>query len=150
MNGQVYLGDRAFSEAGTNIAAGLLQAEQEVLAQTDWRGDATIVLVAGGKPQCGAVSDEHTGGDCTLQWEADALAEADRLEAAGWDIHVVGIAEPGGVDDVFLAQLARGPRGTYTQVDTAAGVSAALDGVARAMGIHVVSMLSFGIHDARD
>lgn len=128
--------DRAFYQAGSNPAPGLVRA-REILSNRFSNGEPTVVLITPTFPRCGPNVLASDIPDCDNRFLADTSAALEALDGDKVTTHVVAIAPAGSQSDVQLSTFTTG-RGLYRRVGRGDQVAGALSDIARDLRVQVV------------
>ncbi len=133
------VGDRAYSYAGSNPAAGLSEAYFMLDEIPENFRERTVVLVTSKGPNCGPLIETEGVIDslCEADWTDETYDALDLLDDLGANVHVVALTTTGSDDDIFLSGLTAG-RGKYLPTDNIGSLQDQLIEVARDVRLQVV------------
>lgn len=132
--------DNSYAWAGTNTAAGLRGAADELEANGEEDADWVVILVSDGKPSCETPTWDAAPNvaDCDEQYRTDAFLMADRLEEMGASTWVIDV----NLDDDAeqrdrMSQLVTG-RGRYIEVADSELLPDYLEHIAKDVRVEIV------------
>jgi len=136
--------DFAFAWAGSNPGSAMEVAADILEARADTSRDATVVLVAGSEPRCGANvrnKVEGTVGYCPGPYVDQATEALGRLDRLDVDVYVAGNVDTsdavGAAGDFIFSGMPLN-RGYYTQVDQSSALVGVLTEILSDTRIQVV------------